>query len=448
MKKKTSRKRSLKKKIKSFTKRWRPLLVISTIALFIGIATFFISLFVRGYRPDLKSKTIFPTGLLAANSIPKGALVYINNKLVTVTDDTINLTPGKYNIRLLKDGYFPWEKKITIKKEVVYQTNAYLFRTAPDLKPLTTTGAINPALSPDGLRIVYSVASASAHSKNGVWVSELNSNGFPIRSSTSKQLTRNTATIDWSKAKFIWSPKGEKILALFGSLDSPTAAYLLSPEEFTPSDQLRDVGFQLPSLLNQWLEERNKNLQEKIAKLPPQWQEIATQSAALITFSPHRKKFFYLATQETTLPDNLLPHPPARSTQPEERNIKPGRIYVYDLKEDTNFFIIEGEKIGLDWKKFVSSKNQESQPTLKDQLEKYLATTQFPLYWLATNSHLIFIENNQIKVVETDGTNKQTLFAGSFINGYVFPSPDGTSLIVLTSMHPHLPPNLYQVKIR
>lgn len=442
-------------------KKLQPALAISVIAIFVVLGTILASFFIRGYRPDFKNKSLFPTGLLAANSVPKGALVYINEKLVTATDDTINLTPNDYHIKLVKDGYLPWEKEIKIKKEVVFQTNAHLFRAAPDLKPLTATGAINPILSLDGSRVVYAVASASAETKNGVWMSELSQSGFnPIRNGT-KQLTRPYPGIDWSKASFVWSPDSSQVLAIFGSLEKPASAYLLTADRLTSSDQLRDVAFQLPFIINEWQEEREKELRQQLEELPKEWQAMATQSASLVTFSPHEKRFFYLATKLTTIPENLLPHPPARSDQPEEREIHPGGIYVYDLEEDTNFFIIEADQVDLEWEKLLPTPTpapprpdsqigevEGEKITAAQILNQYVTTTQFPLYWLATNNHLLFIENSQIKVVEIDGGNKQTVFAGPFINGHVFPTPDGDRLIVLTSMHSHLPPNLYEVRIR
>jgi len=425
-----------RKTLRHKIKKLRPLIVVFVIAAFVIAGTTLVSLLMRGYRPDFKSKTLFPTGLLAASSLPRGALVYINDKLVTATDDTVNLPPGDYQIKLVKDGYFPWQKKVKIKKEVVFQTDAYLFRTAPDLKPLTTNGALNPALSPDGLKVVYAVASASAETKNGLWVSELREGGFnPIRGTT-KQLVQPHPGIDWTKATLIWNPEGTEILALFGSLEEPASAYLLPADRLTAAGELRNVVFQLPLIIARWQQEKRAQLNRQLKQLPEEWQKIASESARLITFSPKEEKFFYLAVKETQIPENLLPHPPARSTQPEERKIQPGRIYVYDIKEDTNFFIIEGEKIGI------------RDPVDLPPLEAYYYLSRIPLYWLATEKHLVFIEENQVKVVETDGTNKQTLFSGPLQNSYAFPSPEGNRLIVLTSMHPHLPANLYEVTIR
>lgn len=415
----------------------KPYLAVASVAIFVLIGISIVSFFIRGYRVDVNTKTITTTGLLAANSIPKGASVYIDDKLVTATDDTINLPPGEYIIKIVKDGYFSWEKKVTIKKEVVYQSGAELFSNTPDLKTLTSTGAINPSLSLDGQKIAYTVASASASTKNGVWISNLTNGGLnPIRSN-SRQLTRSQPNIDWTETRFVWSPDSSQILAILGSVDKPTAAYILSTDKLTQADEIRNVIVQLPIIIDEWSQQRKIDISQQLQLLPPQLQEVASDSADMITFSPKEKKFFYLATKENTIPENIAPHPPARSDQPEQRNISPGKIYAYSLEEDTNFFVIDAKDLGL-----------EENTSSSTPLEKYITVTQTPIYWLNTNNHLVFIENNQAIVAEIDGTNKQAVFAGPLINGYMFPSPNGDQLIVLTTLNPDQPPNLYGVTIR
>jgi len=414
-------------------------MVIAAVLAFVVAGTTLVSFFIRGYRADFKKGGFFPTGLLAATSLPKGALVYIDDKLVTASDDTINLTPGEYQLKLVKDGYLPWEKKATIKKEVVFQTDAHLFRSAPDLATLTNTGAINPTLSPDGGKIAYAVASASAEIKNGLWVAQIDQGGLNLFRSNTRQLVAPVSFLDWSKAVLAWSPDSTEVLAIFGPLESPSSVYRLAADRLTPADQLRNEVLQFSFTLEDWQNQKKEQLKADLEKLPPQLAQIASESAQLVTYSLDQKKIFYLATKEASIPENLIPHPPARSNEVEEREIKPGKVYVYDLKQDTNFFVLEAEKINLDPEKITNEENL---------LQWYLSQTQAPLYWLATSNHLVFLEDNQIKVIEADATNRQTIFAGPFENGYVFPSSDGSKLIVLTSLHPHLPANLYGVTIK
>ena len=97
----------------------KQLAIPTIIILFLIIGTAIAIFFGKGYRFgfDANGPIIAGTGLLVATSSPNGAQVFINGHLTTATDNTINLAPGNYDIKIFKDGYFPWEKKITIKNE-------------------------------------------------------------------------------------------------------------------------------------------------------------------------------------------------------------------------------------------------------------------------------------------------------------------------------------------
>ncbi len=399
----------------------RTSLIILTILSLIAGLTYLVSFLVRGYRPNFKKQRLgfLPTGLLVANSEPKGASVFIDGKLATATDDTINLSPKDYEVEIEKDGFFPWNKKLTIKKEIVTQTNTILFRSAPDLKLLTNTGAINPVLSPDKTKIVYGVGDASTVKKNGVWLLELTS-GSPLSRTNTRQLTDPIGSINWKNSQFIWNPDNRSLLLVHKEKELTLNAYSINIDRFTPTDQLIDVSFRLSLILDEWQQEEQEELEIKLAKLPEEIFKIASESAEMVSFAPNDEKFFYLATNSATIPESLIPHPPARSTQPESRQIKPDNIYVYDIKEDTSFLIGTDNDLGIN-----------------------------SLYWL-TNNHLIYINQgeNKVKVIEADATNKQTIYAGPFENSFVFPSPSNKSLIILTSLQSDSPGNLYEVKVR
>ncbi len=408
---------------------WKTIIILSSVLIVVGALTYLATLFIRGYRPSLQNPGLgfAPTGLLVANSDPKGASVYIDEKLATATDDTINLPPEKYQIKLEKDGYLTWEKSLEIKKEVVTQTNATLFKSTPDLSPLTNTGAINPAMSPDGGKIIYGVNEASKDKKNGIWLLDLATN-LPLNRANTRQLTNSIPNLDWENAEFQWSPDTKSVLLLeMSQSDKATEeqseenvnrAFLLDTTKFTDSDDLNNVGFRLNLIYEEWEQEREMDLEMDLAKLPEEMVRIATSSATNLTFSPDEERILYQATESAQIAENLIPHPPSRSNQPEERRISSGNIYVYNLKEDTNFKIGTAEELAQ-------------------------------LAWLTSN-HLIYIdeENEEVKVVEADNTNRQTIYAGPFANGFVFPSPNGKSLITLTSLRPDSPGNLYEVKVR
>jgi len=419
--------------------KYRPWLVLAAVLLFVVGGVSVASYFLRGYQVNWRRGLFEPTGLLVANSDPKGASVFINGKLATASDDTLNLPPGEYQVRISKDGYLPWQKKILIKKEVVKQTDAYLFRSAPDLKPLTFVGALNPQLSPDGGRVVYAVASASAQEKNGLWVNSLARSPLDIIRNNSRQIARRGEQRHWENARLVWSPDSRQVLAYFITGGKISAAYLLPADRFLPADQLRDVSLQLPLIYQQWQSEKSRREQEQIANLPKQLRQIASQSAQLVTFSPDGERFFYLATAAAAITPNLRPHPPARSDQPEKRQLEPGHAYDYNLKEDTNFDLGAAADLGIDLRRLKPGK------TLAEKLARI---NYQPLRWLATSRHIIFLSKHRVMVVEADGQNREVLFAGPFRNSFAYPWPDGEKLLVLTALYTGRPANLYAVRIK
>ncbi|HRS23258.1 MAG TPA: PEGA domain-containing protein, partial [Candidatus Woesebacteria bacterium] len=101
----------------------RSLKVILSILTAIIIVTSLIIIYAQGYRISLEQGiNLKATGILSVTSKPKAASVYINNHLVTATDNIVNLPPGDYDVKIVKDGYTPWQKRISLKKEVVQQT--------------------------------------------------------------------------------------------------------------------------------------------------------------------------------------------------------------------------------------------------------------------------------------------------------------------------------------
>ena len=394
----------------------RSLLIIFLVASFITLSTYIISLIARGYRFSIKKGIVLnATGMISAISRPKGASVFINEKLVTATDDTINLTPGVYSLKINKDGFLPWQKTITIKPETVYQADIQLFSAVPDLKPLTLTGAINPSSNIDNTKIVYAVASASAAQKNGLYLIE--SNGLPVSliRGISRQLSSNTATIDWAKFTYTFSPNSREILAT--SLDAKTN-YLLNLDTIINPIKLSDSTNNLLIIKEDWQIQTNNLITAKLDRLPKEIQPlIATNSAKDIQFSSDENKILYLAQSDGNITKNIITPPPAQSTQNQNRAIKKDNYYVYDLKDDTNFLI--------------GYRNDLSNPN-----------------WLPNSNNIIFVQNQNLNVIDYDGTNQQTLFSSNFDPNCVYPWVDGSKIVILTSTYPSAPANLYTISTR
>jgi len=110
----------------------KSLRIIITLIFLIITITYAITIYAKGYRINLQNGiSLKATGILSTTSKPKAASVYINDHLLTATDDTINLPPGEYEIKIAKDGYNTWQKRVNLKKENVYQTDTHLFALSP-----------------------------------------------------------------------------------------------------------------------------------------------------------------------------------------------------------------------------------------------------------------------------------------------------------------------------
>lgn len=395
----------------------RSLLIILSVFLFVGVGTYLVTLFARGYRPNFQTNriSIDATGLLSATSKPKGASVYLDDKLITATDTTINLSPGKYLLKIAKDGYVAWQKTITLKKELVYQSDAQLFRSSPDLRPITLTGTINPTISQDYSKIIFSVASASATADNGLYLIELNNFPISLNKNTPRQIATNFPGVDWSKAVFTFSPDSLQVLAFFKNVNQ---TYRLDLNSTITPRSLVDVTSQLAQIKTEWQIKDRQLLQAKVDRLPKEIQPfVSTSSSQDISYSATEDKVLYLAAADGHLTPNIISPPPAQSTQVQTRQLVKGDYYIYDLKDDTNFHLGPS------------------------------AAIKHP-FWLPDSTNLVFGKDKAIIAIDYDTTNQVTLFAGNFNSEIIYPSADGDKIITLTSAFSGAPENLYAVTIR
>lgn len=272
--------------------------------------TFLAIAFARGYRLDFSKKDVTTTGILVATSDPDGAEVIVDGKFSAATNSNLSLKPGSYFIRIRKEGYSVWEKKIDIKQEEVIKTNAFLFPILPNLRPITYSGALNPTISNDNSKIVYGVASASAQriDNNGVWILDMGQTFFQ---SNTRQISRG---VDIANSKFAWSLDNKQIIAT----TSAGTTYLLNSDQFNEVPKIANI---LPDLY--------VPLDRKL--------------------SPDESKVLYTATASSTMSPRTIFLPGSNPT-PETRNIEAGKTYVYDIKEDKNYLVED-----CDW--FPSSRH-------------------------------------------------------------------------------------------
>lgn len=426
----------MKKKIQE-SRYYKTILSLGTAVILVAV-TIAIILYAKGYR--FENRGISETGQIVLKSEPDAAAVFINNKFVAATNSTLNLPPGEYTVRIVKDGYAAWEKKLKIEKEVVTATDAILFQAVPELRRITTTGALNPVASIDKTKIAYGVASSSAYPpNNGVYVASISDSKGIFFGGGTQYVIKDTPEVSYSEGKFLFSPDGKQLLVYFPTtlasgelrgasppeqnseiygnvnLTNLTSAYLLDATRQSNGDA-PDVSFSLGDTLNSWQKEKDQDSLNQFNLLKKNLQKIASSSMEIRDFTVDESKFIYQAKRDFELPLILNPRIVGANSISENRSAVKGHFYVYDIKEDKNYEI-------------VSPGDSEPQ-------------------WLDTSRHYMTVEDHKIFITEYDGQNRKTVYAGPFDKNFVTPTANGNRIFFLTSLSPDLPLNLYALLMR
>lgn len=387
------------------------LLLFITSFVLISLIGFFIIQYAKGLRFDIDRVSFAKTGILVVTSNPDGAQVLINGQLKTATNSNLNLTPGNYDVQIVKEGFLPWQKRLTITDGVVTKADALLFPKATSLSPLTFFGANSPILSPDRTKLSWIVPKNKENpDKVGIWVIDLGNLPFGF-----VKEAKQVSDVEVGQGILFWSPDNRNLV-----LKRPNGTFLLEPSTFTAQEKLANLtAKKLEELEASWKKFESKKLKSQLQKLPQEMADILNFKTTSFEFSPDETKVLYTASASAVISDNLAPPLPGASTQPQQRTIKSDTKYAYDIKEDRNFLIDEG----FDSKKIT---------------------------WLPNSRHLLLASKDQIAVMEYEGTNKNTLWTANYQAPLAFLTPAGDQLIILTNLgstNGELP-NLYAIKLR
>lgn len=382
------------------------LIVIAFTFIIVGSLTGVISLYARGYRFDFKSLKLLPNGIFVIKSDPDGASVFINGDLKTATNATIPLPSGTYDVEVRRDGYLPWKKRLAVEKEIVTNVTAWLFRLAPSFNPLTFDGVVKPTPSSDFTKVAYA-------NSEGLWVME--TVNLPIGFAKEPRLITDG---DLTQATWAFSPDATQIL-----LTAAGGVFLLESNSFTPQGQRINVAARNQTTIAEWQEEATKKLQAQTRNLPPVLNDILTRRSKTAVFSPDENMILYTASASAELPRELIRPVPGASSQAEERNVKEGQTYVYDIKEDRNFLVSE-------------------QLTVNSSQDAALA-------WFPTSRHLVLAEKGRVVIMDYDGTNRQVVYSGSYVAPFAFPFASTSRLLILTNLGADSSlPNLYSLSLK
>ena len=185
------------------------------------------------------------------------------------------------------------------------------------------------------------------------------------------------------------------------------------------NSELVDVTSSRDNIVAAWQEEKETEIAKIIETLPPELEKIASGSFRIVALSPDEKKVMYVAKEDATLPLVIDPPLIGANQTPEERSIQAGTMYIYDKKEDKNF------RLPID------------------------ASDQATVIWYPTSDYVAVQEDDNIVMIQYDGSNKEIVYAGPYDRAFFGISPDW-NLIVVINLNPKLNEygDLYSVGIR
>lgn len=361
----------------------RFIITVITLVVIVSAAAIAI-LLAKGYTISTTEKRIVGTGIITISSQPDAASVYVDGHLTTATNATVSsLSPKIYSVKIIKEGYIPWEKQVTVKEGLVTELKITLFPSLPTIYPLTFSGVDNPVLSPDGDKLTYVVPK---NKKAGVWVWTMSKNQ-PIafaRSAEPHQIAASSQSSDFSKAILRWSADSKQVLAAIGQSD-----YLLDSDRLNTDP--RDITPILQATLKSWEDDSHAKDEARISAIKDaNLRKIASDSARVV-WSPDETKIMV-------------------------RKDPTSDFKVYDLEDKRDY----------------------SLPAARAHM------------WLPDSRHIILVEENAVSLIDFDGTNKAVIFAGSFKDNFVFPWPDSSRLVIISSFPTPTAaePNLYGINLR
>lgn len=388
--------------------------------LVIGAATGAAVFFAKGFRLSPDKGVITGTGILSITSKPDQASVYLDGHLSTATNTNINsLLPKEYSVKIIKEGFIPWEKKVEVKEGLVTEVEATLFRAIPTVYPLTYSGALNPQLSPDGLKVVYVVpvvenADSISRKKSGVWVWEMSERPLTLARNSEPHQIALFENYDWTKAEFTWSPDSSHILASF-----PEQHLLLDVKRL--NDPPQDVTLTLQVTQRTWQQVKNDQDATRMLLIKDLSLRKTASDSAVLKWAPDESKILYSADgkENYKVTDVAL-----------QRTYDIPFKGILDWLPDSQHLILveTGDQA-------TNLPNQSKTATTSAKASPTVSHEPKPA---------------KISIVEYDGFNKAEIFAGNFDPYSVFAWPDYSRLVVIYSLPTATAsePNLYGINLK
>ncbi|MEI6326965.1 MAG: PEGA domain-containing protein [Candidatus Roizmanbacteria bacterium] len=425
------------------------------VALLVGIVGY-----ARGYRLDVSNTVITSTGLVAVTSTPRSAKVYVNSELKGITDLSLNLSPGTYTFTVVKEGYFPWQKTIKLKGEIVQSLDAILYPVNSSLNPLTNIGIVKaipigtesdriilfsdntPKTQPEPTPLPEPTSTADS-STAGIYVYDASRRVISFLPNLQRIISYDKIgpEIDPLGLEIVLSPDGKQMIVFTveNKTEKKTNSYRQYNEyypQYTPPANFTqallvniddtestplNITETVDSLMDAWTQTKDRQLNTLTNAMQVPLGEFFKKTTHIIDISQDKTRILYQATASARLAP-ALKQPMIGSNQTVEvRETEKNTIYLYDIKEDKNYPIV-----------MSSEAQKQSLPILHPN-----------------SKNIIYNESKSISISDFDGKNKYKVYSGPFDPRFFAISSDGR-VFILTNLNPELTQfgDLYAIGIR
>ncbi|MEK7158931.1 MAG: PEGA domain-containing protein [Patescibacteria group bacterium] len=174
-------------------------IIAITFFIFFMVSAPMLILYTAGFRYNLKKAQLTKTGALVLDTEPSGANIFLNEqKIKSKTPVRLNnILPDEYSIKIEKEGYYPWNKKLTIATQATtFAEDIVLFKkSSPTTIKSQTNKSVWIDFSPDKKFALYVEQDSTLNSAD---LSFLNLNNRKLEPLIEiKNL--ETSSISWSK---------------------------------------------------------------------------------------------------------------------------------------------------------------------------------------------------------------------------------------------------------
>lgn len=147
-------------------RKYRRIYAFSLILVFIIIAPLLV-LYASGFRYDFSEKKIIKTGVLSVESDPRGAIITLNGEKTNNKTPIVikNLFPGEYNVKIEKDGYYQWEKTLTVFANQSTTTSRVGLIKSSAATLVTENKVSNTVFSPNNSYLAYLTGGANSETE-------------------------------------------------------------------------------------------------------------------------------------------------------------------------------------------------------------------------------------------------------------------------------------------